>query len=91
MESEEVEEHSAHFDAVCVCSGHFSFPALPEVEGLSSVPCRLEHSLWYRSPEPYVGKVLCLCESIRPPFFRGVSSFHDHWWTFYIISWVLRV
>ncbi len=41
------------FDAVAVCSGHFSAPRVPELAGASKFPGRQLHSHNYRLPSPF--------------------------------------
>nr|XP_006128359.1 flavin-containing monooxygenase FMO GS-OX-like 4 [Pelodiscus sinensis] len=48
------------FDAVFVCSGHYSEPFVPPIPGLETFPGRLLHSHAYRSPEPFAGHTVVL-------------------------------
>ena len=48
------------FDAVAVCSGHYSTPYMPDITGIrdwhENYPGTINHSKNYRSPEVYRGK-----------------------------------
>lgn len=44
------------YDAVVICSGHYTVPRMPDIEGLDSFPGRVEHSHMYRRPEVYSGQ-----------------------------------
>ncbi|XP_038241997.1 flavin-containing monooxygenase FMO GS-OX4-like isoform X2 [Dermochelys coriacea] len=48
------------FDAVIVCSGHYSDPFIPPIPGLETFPGRLLHSHEYRCPEPFAGRTVVL-------------------------------
>ncbi|CAM5179053.1 unnamed protein product [Eretmochelys imbricata] len=48
------------FDAVIVCSGHYSDPFVPAIPGLETFPGRLLHSHEYRGPEPFAGRTVVL-------------------------------
>ncbi len=51
------------FDAVAICSGAHAthIPQLPQFEGSETFAGTIEHSVHYRSPEPYRGKnVVCV-------------------------------
>ncbi|XP_053905517.1 uncharacterized protein LOC128849162 isoform X1 [Malaclemys terrapin pileata] len=48
------------FDAVIVCSGHYSDPFVPPIPGLETFPGRLLHSHEYRCPEPFAGRTVVL-------------------------------
>lgn len=43
------------FDAVVVCSGHFSEPRIPELSGLATFSGRTLHSHNYRNPDEFAG------------------------------------
>ena len=50
----------AEYDAVAVCSGHYTVPYVPRIKGLEkwakSYPGNVGHSKLYRSPEPFRSK-----------------------------------
>ncbi|KAG6921730.1 Flavin-binding monooxygenase family protein [Chelydra serpentina] len=48
------------FDAVIVCSGHYSDPFVPPIPGLETFPGRVLHSHEYRCPEPFAGRTVVL-------------------------------
>jgi len=49
------------FDAVCVCNGHYSLPAFPDLPGLKEFEGRTMHSIEYDAPESFSGlRVLCV-------------------------------
>lgn len=48
------------FDAVMVCSGHFSEPRVPQVEGIEKFNGDKLHSHNYRSPDAFEGKTVAL-------------------------------
>ncbi|KAK7114068.1 uncharacterized protein [Littorina saxatilis] len=49
------------YDAVIICSGHYSTPLMPTIPGLKTFPGEVMHSHDYRHPEHFEGKtVLCL-------------------------------
>jgi cation diffusion facilitator CzcD-associated flavoprotein CzcO len=57
--------HSEVFDAVCVCNGHYSAPAFPDLPGLGRgedyFQGRTLHSVHYDDPEDFKGQtVLCI-------------------------------
>ncbi|XP_042295951.1 flavin-containing monooxygenase FMO GS-OX-like 2 isoform X2 [Sceloporus undulatus] len=43
------------FDAIMVCTGHYSVPFVPPIAGLDSFQGRLLHSHSFRRPEPFAG------------------------------------
>ncbi|XP_043221853.1 flavin-containing monooxygenase FMO GS-OX-like 2 [Amphibalanus amphitrite] len=49
-----------HFDALLVCNGHYSVPAVPNIPGLKEFQGEVLHSHDYRFPEPYTGKRIIL-------------------------------
>ncbi|XP_077185907.1 uncharacterized protein LOC143833686 [Paroedura picta] len=51
---------SEHFDAVMVCTGHYTIPWIPPIPGLDSFQGRLLHSHSYRLPEPFAGLTVVL-------------------------------
>ncbi|XP_067412870.1 uncharacterized protein [Emydura macquarii macquarii] len=48
------------FDAVLVCSGHYSNPFIPPIPGLGTFTGLLLHSHQYRCPEPFAGRTVVL-------------------------------
>lgn len=48
------------FDAVAICSGHYSEPRIPEIPGQDSFPARRLHSHNYREPTPFAGRRVAL-------------------------------
>lgn len=44
------------YDAVMVCNGHYTIPAIPEIHGVENFQGRQSHSHNYRSPESYAGR-----------------------------------
>nr|XP_020663938.1 flavin-containing monooxygenase FMO GS-OX4-like [Pogona vitticeps]XP_020663939.1 flavin-containing monooxygenase FMO GS-OX4-like [Pogona vitticeps]XP_020663940.1 flavin-containing monooxygenase FMO GS-OX4-like [Pogona vitticeps] len=44
-----------HFDAIMVCTGHYSSPFIPSIPGLDSFQGCLLHSHSFRHPEPFAG------------------------------------
>ncbi|MCL7034329.1 hypothetical protein MKW94_029694 [Papaver nudicaule] len=48
------------FDAVVVCSGHYTKPNIAEIPGIDAWPGKQLHSHNYRVPEPFSGKVVLL-------------------------------
>ncbi|XP_048375332.1 flavin-containing monooxygenase FMO GS-OX4-like [Sphaerodactylus townsendi] len=51
---------SEHFDAVMVCTGHYSVPYIPPIPGLDSFQGCLLHSHSYRCTEPFAGLTVLL-------------------------------
>ena len=53
-------ERSASYDAVAVCSSHYTVPHVPVIRGIrewnEAYPGRLLHSRYYRRPEDFAGK-----------------------------------
>ncbi|XP_074835120.1 uncharacterized protein LOC142002704 [Carettochelys insculpta] len=49
-----------HFDAIFICSGHYSDPFMPSIPGLGTFSGQLLHSHEYRSPEPFAGCAVVL-------------------------------
>jgi len=49
---------TSHIDALIVCNGHYSVPAMPNVEGMEAFSGLIEHSHRYRLPEPYRNKTV---------------------------------
>ena len=58
------EEEKTLYDAVVVSSGHYDDPFVPDVPGVkeweSKYPGSILHSKFYRRPEDFKGKVMCL-------------------------------
>jgi hypothetical protein len=54
--------HSDTFDAVCVCNGHYSVPAFPDLPGLDgNFKGEIMHSMAYDDPAQFQGQtVLCI-------------------------------
>lgn len=55
--------HSEIFDAVCVCNGHYSVPAVPDLPGLDQEYFQglTMHSINYDDPKDFTGQtVLCI-------------------------------
>ncbi|KAJ7341454.1 hypothetical protein JRQ81_005562, partial [Phrynocephalus forsythii] len=48
------------FDAVMVCTGHYSSPFIPPIPGLDSFQGCLLHSHSFRHPEPFAGRSVVL-------------------------------
>ncbi|MCL7027873.1 hypothetical protein MKW94_005687 [Papaver nudicaule] len=48
------------FDAVVVCSGHYTQPNIAEIPGIDAWPGKQLHSHSYRVPEPFSGQVVLL-------------------------------
>ena len=48
------------FEAVVVANGHYNVPRVPRLRGQDVFPGLLLHSLNYRRPEPFAGKVVLL-------------------------------
>lgn len=46
------------FDAVMVCSGHFSSPKYPEIPGMETFPHEVTHSCNYKTNNSFKGKVV---------------------------------
>ncbi|KAI3830392.1 hypothetical protein MKX03_033504 [Papaver bracteatum] len=46
------------FDAVVVCSGHYTHPNIAEIPGIDAWPGKQLHSHNYRVPEPFSGQVV---------------------------------
>ncbi|KRT85330.1 pyridine nucleotide-disulfide oxidoreductase [Oryctes borbonicus] len=44
------------YDAVMLCTGHYSTPYYPDVPGRETFQGEQYHSKYYREPEPYTGK-----------------------------------
>ncbi|XP_047062090.1 flavin-containing monooxygenase FMO GS-OX5-like [Lolium rigidum] len=57
---EEVEVGEEAFDAVVVCSGHFTEPRLAHIAGIDSWPGKQLHSYNYRVPDPFHGQVVVI-------------------------------
>ncbi len=51
---------AAEFDAVAICSGHFSEPRVPSIPGLSAFTGKLLHSHNYRRPHDFEGEVVAV-------------------------------
>ncbi|CAL1572558.1 unnamed protein product [Knipowitschia caucasica] len=51
-------ERTERFDAVFVCSGHYSVPHVPEIPGLQHFRGSVLHSHSYRRPEPFSGQTV---------------------------------
>jgi cation diffusion facilitator CzcD-associated flavoprotein CzcO len=55
------------YDAVVICSGHFSAPYIPDIPGISSWsnqhPSTVTHSKYYRHPSTYAGKTVLVIGS----------------------------
>ncbi|XP_064409025.1 uncharacterized protein LOC102358281 isoform X2 [Latimeria chalumnae] len=51
---------SQRFDAVMVCSGHYSDPYIPNVPGMEYFQGQVMHSHEYRTPESFTGKRVVL-------------------------------
>ena len=51
---------SENFDAVLICSGHFSKPYMPAIPGLEFFGGSIVHSNSYREPEAYAGQDILL-------------------------------
>ncbi|XP_014679348.1 PREDICTED: flavin-containing monooxygenase FMO GS-OX-like 2 isoform X1 [Priapulus caudatus] len=56
------------FDAVLVCSGHYSVPHYPDIPGQESFNGVHLHSHDYRHPEPYAGKRVLLMGAFQSAF-----------------------
>ncbi|WP_461538549.1 FAD-dependent oxidoreductase [Spongorhabdus nitratireducens] len=54
--STEQKTETFFYDAVVICSGHFSKPHWPDIPGLKTFEGTLLHSIQYRSPEPFAGQ-----------------------------------
>ncbi|KAL6782862.1 hypothetical protein ACKKBG_A08405 [Auxenochlorella protothecoides x Auxenochlorella symbiontica] len=54
------EERQETFDAVVVCSGHFSQPKVPQLPGVESFPGQLFHSHNYRHASDFAGQRVVL-------------------------------
>ena len=54
VKSNERTEHI--FDAIMVCSGHYSVPKMPNLTGSENFNGRAIHSHYYRKSDPYKGK-----------------------------------
>jgi trimethylamine monooxygenase len=50
------EQTSELFDFVLCCTGHFSFPNVPEFPGMESAACRVMHAHDFRSAETFAGQ-----------------------------------
>lgn len=55
-------EESQLYDAVCICNGHYSLPAMPKLPGLHEYfTGRILHSIEYDDPSEFQGQsVLCI-------------------------------
>jgi len=52
--------HSALFDAVCVCNGHYNLPVMPKIPGIEHFHGDILHSVSYDDPTQFRDKVV-LC------------------------------
>ncbi|KAL1946239.1 hypothetical protein VTO73DRAFT_15366 [Trametes versicolor] len=54
------EEEHLQFDLVLVANGHYRVPRIPDTPGLEAWTAagKVTHSVWYRRPEDYTGKLL---------------------------------
>ncbi|KAF3795256.1 Flavin-containing monooxygenase FMO GS-OX-like 2, partial [Nymphaea thermarum] len=59
-DGEPAADESQLFDAVVVCSGHFTEPRIADVPGLDRWPGKQIHSHNYREPEPFRDRVVVL-------------------------------
>ena len=52
------------YDAVAVCSGHYTIPYIPDIRGLQawneSYPGQVSHSKFYRKPDTFAGKTVLI-------------------------------
>ncbi|XP_038137517.1 flavin-containing monooxygenase FMO GS-OX-like 4 [Cyprinodon tularosa] len=46
------------FDAVFICSGHYSDPHIPQIPGIQNFKGKVLHSHSYRCPEPFSGQTV---------------------------------
>jgi hypothetical protein len=53
--SDSTEQHTATYDAVMICNGHYSVPRIPELKGMDQFPGTCLHSHNYRKPGQYDG------------------------------------
>ncbi|XP_014378196.2 flavin-containing monooxygenase FMO GS-OX4-like isoform X2 [Alligator sinensis] len=54
------EQETERFDAIMVCSGHYSTPFIPSISGLETFTGQVLHSRDYRCPEPFAGHSVVL-------------------------------
>ncbi|KAI3946057.1 hypothetical protein MKX01_024813 [Papaver californicum] len=59
------------FDAVVVCSGHYTHPNIAEIPGIGAWPGKQLHSHNYRVPEPFSGQVKSAHEDGTVVFLDG--------------------
>lgn len=81
-------EVTEEFSHVCVCSGHFSTPNVPEFQGMETFTGRCMHAHDFRSAEEFAGlRILVIgtsysAEDIASQCYKyGVKSVHCSWRT----------
>ncbi|XP_015670333.1 flavin-containing monooxygenase FMO GS-OX-like 2 [Protobothrops mucrosquamatus] len=57
---ESTQQVKEHFDAVMVCTGHYTVPFIPPIPGLDTFQGRILHSHSYRYPEPFANQSVVL-------------------------------
>ncbi|KAM6461831.1 uncharacterized protein PHA67_009706 isoform 1-T3 [Liasis olivaceus] len=57
---ESTQQVTEHFDAIMVCTGHYTVPFIPPIPGLDTFQGRLLHSHSYRCPEPFANQSVVL-------------------------------
>lgn len=57
IEKDGVEDQPEQYDAICDCSGHYTRPYVPYLQGLWLYKRRIVHAKWYRGPEAFSGQV----------------------------------